>query len=341
MKSFLSALGKTRARRLGLILAVSLLAVLSFILSLSIGTLKLPLPEIIKILAGLHSNADESARMIILNIRLPRSLSALLVGAALSVSGALLQSVMKNPLASPSIIGVNAGAGAAGVALIILLPGHIYLLPPLSFAGALAATLLIYFISWQRGIRPYRLILSGVAVSSLLAAFINGLMILYPESVANVIGFMVGGLAASDNTQMLILLPYIAVGVLLSILLSHRLNLLSLGDERAAGLGMNVELNRMIFIAIASLLAAAAVSAAGLLGFVGLITPHISRIIIGRNNRYLVPFSAVSGSLLLLICDTVARTLFSPLEIPVGIIMAFFGAPFFLYLLRKGGRHAH
>lgn len=195
--------------------------------------------------------------------------------------------------------------------------------------------MLIYALAWQQGLRPTRLILAGVAVSSFLGAWITALMIFYPERVHSVLGFMVGGLSARSWKHFYIILPYALGGFVLSSLLAKRLNILLLGDDTAKNLGLDVEKNRLAFIALAALLAASAVSVAGLLGFVGLIVPHMTRFIIGSDYRFLLPASALSGGFLLMICDTLARVALDPVEIPVGIIMALLGAPFFLYLLRS------
>ncbi len=303
-----------------------------FLLSLKLGSLKLSCREV---LAAMVDTSQGPNYQIIRNIRLPRTLVAACVGICLSLSGCLLQGVMRNPLAAPHLIGVSSGAGLAGMAILILYPGIYYLLPPVSFGGALLATLLVYLIAWRNGIRPNRLILAGVAVSSLLGAMITGLMIFFPDRVHSVIGFMVGGLSARTWKHLKIILPYTVVGIGLVNLTARRLNILMLGDETAGSLGLHVERTRMFFIALATLLAASAVSVVGLLGFVGLMVPHITRLIIGSDYRYLLPAATLMGAALVMICDTVSRVVLDPVEVPVGIIMALLGAPFFLYLLRR------
>ena len=258
-----------------------------------------------------------------------------LVGICLSLSGAILQGVMRNPLAGPNIIGVSAGGGLAALILLVLFPELYYLVPGGAFVGSLLATLFIYILAWKDGALPTRLILAGVAVSSLLNAGINTLMTFYPDRVAGVISFMVGGLSAITWIQVKMILPYVSIGIILVLLLPTKLNVLMLGDEIATGLGLNVERTRFIFIILSSLLAGAAVSAVGLLGFVGLMVPHIARLFIGSNYRYLFLGSIFLGGTVVMLCDTVARALFAPMEIPVGIIMSALGAPFFLLLLRR------
>lgn len=315
-----------------ILLVFILLFILSFFISLSNGAVKIPVDEIIN---AIFSKEDNINRQVIWNVRLPRTIVAGLVGVCLSLSGAILQGVMRNPLAGPNIIGVSAGGGLAALILLILFPEFYYLAPIGAFIGALLATLFIYILAWKEGALPTRLILAGVAVSSLLNAGINSLMIFYPDRVAGVISFMVGGLSATTWIQVKMILPYAILGTILVLLLPTKLNVLMLGDEIATGLGLNVERTRFIFIILSSLLAGAAVSVVGLLGFVGLMVPHIARLFIGSDYRYLFPGAIFLGGTVVMLCDTVARVLFSPMEIPVGIIMSALGAPFFLFLLRR------
>ena len=321
-----------RRKRILVLLLLGLTCVLGFIFSLGLGSLKLSIPEILATFLGPERGTDYQ---IVVNIRLPRTLVAGCVGVCLSLSGCLLQGIMRNPLAAPNIIGVSAGAGLAGVIILILYPGIYYLLPPVAFGGALVTTMLVYLLAWQQGVRPYRLILAGVAVSSFLGAMITGLMIFFPDRVHSVIGYMVGGLSARTWKHLVIIAPYTVFGFFLASLSARRLNILMLGDEMAQGLGLPVERTRLFFVALSALLAGSAVSVAGLLGFVGLIVPHITRLLIGSDYRYLLPASALSGAALVMVCDTISRVALDPVEVPVGIIMALLGAPFFLYLLRS------
>ena len=320
-------------RRIFILLLLAFLCFGAVVLSISTGASKISVREII---STFFSDGHTLNYQIIRNIRLPRTLVAMLAGLSLAVSGAILQGVMRNPLASPNITGVSSGAGVMAVFIMIVLPDYFYLITPGAFIGAMLTTILIYFLSWQNGIRPLRMILAGVAVSSFFSAIISGLMIFYPDRVHGVIDFMVGGLAASTWRDVEMIWPY-ALGCFVVVnLLANKLNIMLLGDETAVSLGLRVEILRMIFIAIAALLAASSVSVVGLLGFVGLIVPHIARIIAGSDYRVLFPASALLGMLLLTLCDTLARVVLSPADLPVGIIMALLGAPFFLYLLRKG-----
>ncbi len=309
----------------------------SFLFSLRFGSLKLSFSDIFSAIFG---SEDGINHRIIWLIRLPRILTAALVGAGLALAGAILQGIMRNPLASPNIIGVSSGAGLAAVVIMLLLPNYYYLLVPAAFLGALGATLLIFALAWNRGLHPLRLILSGVAVSSIFGAFISALMIFYSDQLHGVVDFMVGGFNARTWKHFHTLWPYTLGGVAAALLMSKRMNILALGDDTATGLGLRVEQTRIIFIAISSLLAAAAVSVAGLLGFVGLVVPHIMRMIIGSDHRLLFPASILFGAGLLTACDTIGRIVMDPIQLPVGIIMAMLGAPFFLYLLRTKMKNA-
>ncbi|MFH0727777.1 MAG: iron ABC transporter permease [Pseudomonadota bacterium] len=317
--------------RVGVIAALGLCSLAAFALSMRLGSLDLPLSRIwcamLDAEAGVHHR-------ILWSIRLPRTLVAALVGVCLSLSGCLLQAVMRNPLAAPHLIGVSSGAGLAGIVILILFPSAYFLLTPVAFAGALLSTLLVYALAWEHGLKPVRMILAGVAVSSFLGAWIMALMIFFPDRVHSVLGFMVGGLAACSWRHVRMLLPYAAVGSALVFFMARRLNLLMLGDDTARSLGIAVERTRLVFIALAALLAASAVSVVGLLGFVGLVVPHMTRLIIGSDHRFLLPACALMGAGLLMACDTLSRVVLDPVEVPVGIVMAMLGAPFFLYLLR-------
>ena len=272
---------------------------------------------------------------VIWNIRLPRTLVAGLVGMNLAMAGAILQSVMRNPLADPHIIGISSGAGLAGVIILILFPQMEYLVTPAAFAGAMGAACLVYLLAWKGGIRPVRIILAGVAVSAFLGAGISALMVFYSDRVHGALMWMVGGLSARSWPHLGIIAPYSLAGGLLALVYTQKLNVLSLGDDVARSLGLNVEVTRLTATAIAALLAASAVSVAGLIGFVGLVVPHAARLLVGSDYRYLLPASALLGIATVILCDTLARTMFAPVELPVGILMAAFGAPFFLYLLRR------
>ncbi|MCI7694126.1 iron ABC transporter permease [Veillonella caviae] len=319
--------------RLSVLLILVALLVASMFISLIFGSTSVSLSDIWRTLWS--SELTDSASQIIWNIRLPRNIVAALVGACLATSGAILQAVMKNPLADPQIVGVSSGAGLMGVIILILFPGYDYLVPMVAFLGAMGAALMVYALAWKNGIRPSRIILAGVAVSAFLGSGISALLVFFGDRVQGALLWMVGGLAARSWPQVEVLLPYAIVGLIFACMGAKRLTILSLGDETAKGLGLKVEQTRFMMTAVAAMLAAGAVSIAGLIGFVGLVIPHILRLIIGNDYAYLLPGSALLGAFILVISDTVGRVVLSPIEIPVGIIMAFFGAPFFLYLLRR------
>ena len=306
------------------------LAVAAFLASLMNGSVDISAEKILGAVP-----ATETERQIIENIRLPRTIVAVLVGINLALSGAILQAVMKNPLADPHIIGISSGAGLFGIAAMLIFNDTGVLVTPAAFFGALLAAALIFFLAWKDGIRPIRVILAGVAVSAFLGAGISALLIFYSDKVHGALLFMVGGLSARSWSHVELLYPYTIFGTALTFLAARHLNVLQLGDEVAKGLGMRVNLTRTILIAVAALLAASAVCVVGLLGFVGLIVPHTARLLIGSDYRFLLPSAAMLGAAVVTFSDTVARTIFAPTELPVGILMAILGAPFFLYLLRR------
>lgn len=323
---------KDKIKKSTILIACIFFSIAGFFISIMNGAVKISPAEIIN--AVLFEKATTNYQ-IIWNVRLPRTITASLVGTCLALSGCILQGVMRNPLASPNIIGVSSGAGLMTLIVLIIFPDYYYLAPLGSFMGALMATLFIYFLAWKEGAATTRLILAGVAVSSLLGAGNNAIMTFYPDKVSGIIGFMVGGLSATNWKHVHTIFYYAIIGIILLLFVANKLNILTLGDEVATGLGLNVEATKFFFIIISSLLAGAAVSVVGLLGFVGLIVPHITRLFIGSDYRYLIPATIFTGSAVVVLCDTLARVLFAPVEIPVGIIMSVLGAPFFLYLLRR------
>lgn len=319
-------------RRILILLVLAVLACFGGIISIMKGSVNVPLNEIIVAMTGGSAGMHQQ---IILNIRLPRTIVAGLVGVNLALSGAILQAVMKNPLADPHIIGISAGAGIMGIFIMLLFPDLSWLITPAAFAGAMGAAILIYILAWKNGIQPIRIILAGVAVSAFLGAGISALMIIYSDRVHSALMWMVGGLSARSWPQVMIIWPYTLAGMIFTLLAARHLNILQLGDELAKGLGLRVERTRLILTAAAALLAASAVSVVGLLGFVGLIVPHAARLMIGSDYRYLLPATIFLGAATVMLSDTFARVAFAPVELPVGIIMAAIGAPFFLFLLRR------
>jgi iron complex transport system permease protein len=272
-------------------------------------------------------------------IRFPRVILAALVGLLLAVPGVILQGVLRNPLADPYILGVSAG-GAVGAALALAFGLSFTFLgmspvPLLAFASALAAVIVVYKLSQVAGkTTPETLVLAGVALSAFCGALLS-LIVILTGNLQAIYFWLLGSLSSASWSNVLTFAPYALIGSAVAYLFSKELNALLLGEEMAQTLGVEVEKARLVLIGTASLMTAAAVSVSGLIGFVGLIVPHCIRLIIGPNHRLLLPVAALSGMLLMISADTLSRTLFSPQEIPIGIVMALVGAPFFLYLLRK------
>ena len=313
------------------------LALTFFILNICVGAAPVKLAELWGVLFG-AAEKESVAYRIITFVRLPRAIAALLCGGALAVAGAVLQAVLNNALASPNIIGVNSGAGLFALLSMALFPALPRLLPVAAFAGALLAALLVYMIAMKTGASRITIVLTGVAVGSMLSAGINAITILKPDVILGASSFMMGGLANVNAGSLSFAAPYILAGFLAAMALSHEMNLLSLGEDTAASLGLHVKLYRFLLIVCAAVLAGAAVSFAGLLGFVGLIVPHAARALIGSDNRFLIPACALLGGGFVLFCDLIARMLFAPYELPVGILLSLLGGPFFLYLLLKQRR---
>lgn len=309
-----------------------ILCVIAFINGNAKGTSEISINRIFEVILADDGSTE---RMVIWNIRLPRMILAVLVGINLALAGAILQGVMNNPLADPSIIGISSGAGLFGIFILVLFPEYQQFVPIAAFLGAMLAAVMIYLLAWKGGIEPTRIILAGVAVSALFGAGISATLVFFSDRVHGALTFMNGSLSSRSWPEVQTILPYTIIGLLLAMSASRKLNILILGDDVARGLGLNVERTRLFFTALAALLAASAVSVVGLLGFVGLIVPHSIRLLIGNNYKYMFPAAALLGAALLMFSDTFARTVFSPTEIPVGIVMAVIGAPFFLFLLRR------
>jgi iron complex transport system permease protein len=289
----------------------------------------------------LSGEISEGSQTILLFIRLPRTLACIIAGGGLALSGMLLQTALHNPLASPGIIGVNSGAGLAVVLAAALFPPLFWIRGAAAFIGALLATLLIWLIASRTGASKTTVILSGVAVSGLLAALIDTVISIFPETISDRSAFYIGGFASVSLKHVLSAAPFTIASVIMSAVISRRLGLLPMGDEVASSLGLNVRRCRFLAILCAAMLSASAVSVAGLLGFVGLIVPHMARKLAPPNMRVLLPVSFLLGVCLTLACDIIGRMLFAPYELSAGIPLALIGAPFFLYLILSRRRHQH
>lgn len=316
-------------------LVLLILLGLCSVLSLAVGSAGYSIQEILK---ALFSQEDSPVKTIVLNLRLPRIILAILIGSSLSAAGALLQSVMRNPLADPGTIGVSAGAGTAATTILLIFPQLSASVPLFAFGGAALACVLIYTMAWKGGVDPTRIILSGVAINSVLGAYNSLLQLMNSDSLEGVLTFMNGSLSGRGWHQVQIAACYASVGLVMAFLCIKSANALQLGEEMAKSLGVKVSLNRVLLSAVAAFLAAATVSVAGMIGFVGLVVPHIARLLVGSDYKVMMPVSVVLGAVVLLAADTVGRTVVPGMEIPVGIVMAVCGGPFFLYLLRKKGK---
>ena len=324
-----------RCFRVVLITLFGALCVVTALVCVGIGTIHFSLREIVR---GLFVADDSTSRLLIWHLRFPRILCGGLVGVCLSLSGCILQGVMRNTMASPSTIGVTGGASFIGYITLVVFPNFSHLLPIGSIVGAFVTTMLIYALAYQKGVSPVKMILSGMAVSALFGAFNDIIKTLFAESLGNASGFLVGGLNGCGWKSFQMILPYALAGLLVCLFLPSKMNILMLGDETANALGLRTELFRFLLIAVSSLLSGAAIAAVGMLSFVGLIVPHIARLLVGSDYRYLFPASIFLGFSLIVICDTIGRVIMPPGEVPVSIIISFIGAPFFLFLLRSRGK---
>ena len=319
-----------------------LLLIVSALLSICLGSARLSLAELWSAIQEGMGNTTTPAARIFWYARLPRTAACMLAGAALAVSGAVIQGVLTNKLASPGIIGVNAGAGLAVTICCAVGAFSGWLIAGAAFAGAVTAVLLVALTAQKIGASRTTVILGGVAVNSCLNAASEAISILVPEAGMQAADFRVGGFSSVAHARLLPAGILIIIGLLLLFTLTNELDVISLGEDTAQGLGMPVKKMRTVFLGLSALLAGAAVSFAGLLGFVGLIVPHAARKLVSHESGKLLPFCALCGASFVTLCDLLARTMFSPYEIPVGILMSFIGGPFFLFLLinRKGGHSA-
>lgn len=281
------------------------------------------------------------ADTLILQVRFPRVVLAALVGASLAGAGALYQALFRNPLADPYILGVSSGAGLGAMAAIVATAGataaRFTTVPLAAFAGATLTMLLVVRLATYRGrLDATSLLLAGVAISYTLAAVTSFLMVVAREQMAAIVYWMMGGLSSASWPYVLMVAPMFLAGIVVPLLSTRELNLMLLGDERAGHLGLSVERFKLLTLAAASLLTAAAVAVAGLIGFVGLMVPHMVRLVIGPDHRWLLPASLLGGAIVLVLADLIARTVIAPVEIPVGIVTAVLGGPFFIWLLVRG-----
>lgn len=315
--------------------AAGLACVIAAALSLLLGAAGLTLPELLRAL----TRPDSTAGRILYLARLPRTAGCLLAGAALAVSGCVIQGVLANPLASPGIIGVNAGAGLAVTVCCALGLLSGWAMAGAAFLGALAAAALVSAIGTLTGASRTTVILAGVAINAFLNGLSESVTTLIPEAAMLSVDFRVGGFSSVAHTRLIPAGVLILAGLALVCSLHNELDVMTLGGDTAKGLGMNVKRMRALFLALAALLAGASVSFSGLLGFVGLIVPHTARRAVGSRSGLLLPLSALLGGAFVTLADLTARLIFAPHELPVGVLLSVVGGPFFLWLLcRRGGR---
>lgn len=319
-----------------------LVALLFFVMivGLMLGSVRIPVRDIFQVIIGKDTSSKNA--VILMSVRLPRVLAGFLAGAGLGTAGVILQGVMNNSLASPNTIGVNSGAGFFVMISMLLFPQSLLVKPFMAFAGALITSIIILSLAYFAEKSRITIVLAGITVASFLSAGMNMIRILDPEISINATQFLIGSLSGVTIKNLLYPAIGIGIAILVSIIISKALNILSLGDGVANGIGLNANLFRVIFVIIASVLAGFVVSFSGLIGFVGLLVPHICRYFFGHDARILIPASALAGALFVLLSDLIGRVLFAPFEVPVGIILSLAGGPFFLYLLiRKGGRRVN
>ena len=308
-------------------LSLTALTVLAAALSLGLGSVAL-------------GDVPEAAKRIFLYIRLPRTCAALLAGAALAVAGAVIQTVLHNPLASPGILGVNSGAGLAVAVVCAIIPAAQRYTPAIAFCGALVAVLMVVTLAQCTGASRMTVVLAGVAISNIFSAGIDAVVTFVPEALGGVSDYRIGGFSGVTMARIAPAAVMIAVSLFLLLTMTRQMDVLALGAETARSLGLSVGAVRFVLLVLAAALSGAAVSFAGLLGFVGLIVPHAMRRFVGEESGPLLAASALGGAAFVTLCDLLARVLFAPFELPVGVVLAFAGGPFFLWLLfrQRGGR---
>ncbi len=324
-------------RSFGAVAALAVLVLLAAAGSLAFGAVSIPPGEVAAVLVG---RGGALQTQIVLYARLPRLCGCLLAGAALACAGVIIQGVLGNPLAAPNIIGVNSGAGLATAICCAAAPGAAALTPIAAFLGALAGVMLVLFISERAGAARITLVLAGVAISGMFSAGIDAVVTFFPDALNGYTDFRIGGVRNLSMARLTPAFWVIAAALLIALSLSNELDLLLLGRETAQSLGLPVRGLRLVLLMLAAALAGAAVSFAGLLGFVGLLVPHIMRRLLGEESFVLLLSSALGGALLLTVCDLASRLIFAPFELPLGVVLSLAGGPFFIWLLlrqRRGG----
>ena len=318
---------------IGLLLGIFILG-LSLIASITWGAADIAFNDIYQSFTAYNGSTNH---LIIRTVRLPRSLIAMLVGASLAVAGAIMQGLTRNPLASPGILGVNAGAAfAVVVGTFIAGSSSLTIYAWYAFAGAAISAIAVYFLGslGRGGLTPFNLTIAGAALTAFISSITSGILILSQRTLEEIRFWLAGSVAGRDLNLLLQVLPYICVGLILAIALSRQITILSLGEDTARSLGQSTALIKILAAISIILLAGASVAIAGPIGFVGLIVPHIVRLIVGVDYRWILPYSAILGAIMMLIADLCGRLIIQPSELPVGLVMPLIGAPFFIYLIR-------
>lgn len=316
------------------------LIVITFFISLNMGSMSIGPKDIFKTFLGVGSKANE---IVIFKLRLPRIIIAVIVGTVLAIAGSILQGVTKNDLADSGILGINSGAALFVVIYIYFMNGNVYegisnltifTMPLVALLGALFGAALIYLLAWKNGISSSRLILIGIGINIAFTSILTIFQLRFTTQEFNrVMAWTSGSIWGSNWKYVIAVLPFAIIFSLLTLYKARYLDTLNLGDEVAIGLGVNVEKERRTLIIYAVILAGVATSVAGSIAFLGLVSPHIARKLVGPKHKKLIPISALVGTLILLVSDTISRNLFAPMEVPVGIIVAVIGVPYFIYLM--------
>lgn len=327
--------GSTR-KKTAVIAGVGILLILFTLIAIGIGSVTVNPLVTLQTLLGY---GDDTSSVILWDIRIPRVLLALIVGANLAISGALMQAVVQNPLADPGVTGVSSGAAVAALFIMLVIPQGNGYIPLVAIVGGIVAAVMVYAMAWQRstGFQPVRIVLSGVAVNAIFGGMIGLLSLLYSDRLPSAIQWMNGSLAGKQMSDVWLIVPYSVIGWIIALLSVRQMNIIRLGEQTAHNLGLNMNRLRILLSLLSVCLAAISVSMVGLVGFVGLVVPHISRMLIGSDYRFSLPLSILLGAAILLIADMIGRSLFGAIQIPAGIVMAMIGGPYFLYLMRKGG----
>lgn len=315
-------------------IVVTFLLVVLFFIACNVGSIKVSVSEL---LHGLFIEYNQTVASIF-DLRFPRIIVAMLGGAAFAVSGVLFQAVMKNPLADPTMIGVSSGASLAALVVGTCFPSLYFTGPIIAFIGGIITFLLVYCLAWKGGIRPIRIILVGIAINAVINGLIEGLGSMSPAQTSSVTSVMNANISLKTWSDVKLLSVYVIVGLIAAFACYFLCDLLALEDRTARAIGVNVSIVRMSVSLIAVLLASIATAVVGVIAFVGLIVPHIARLIVGSSHKVLIPFSALLGAVLLLLADTLGRTLFMPYEINAAIVMSIVGGPFFIILLRRNAK---